>query len=207
MTLEDRARSLAYVAHFGKPNSYSGEDYVYHPMRVAAYISRAVRLLERFSWKDIVNDSGTHPLGKYGGWAHVQEIMRAIAWLHDTIEDTWVDEVILDRIFYDEPEVVPAVVALSRTGHGRLNPHLGLNYYHVVRDSPITLVVKLADIMDNGDPHRLAKIEKDSDRTRLEKKYDDAAHQMGVWEEYKSWQQSRQDQMTLGGPLKVSPPG
>lgn len=203
MTLQDRARSLAYIAHFGQPNQHSGEDYINHPMRVAAYISRAVRLLEAHSWKDVCNDSETHPLGEYGGWAHVQEICRAIAWLHDTIEDTWVDEVILDRVFFDAPEVTPAVVALSRKGHGT-NPHLGRDYYLVVAESPLTLVVKLADIMDNGDPHRLAKIEDDSDRTRLEHKYDWAADRMGVWEEYKTWQTSRRDQMTLGGPLKMS---
>ena len=90
---------------------------------------------------------------------------KTVAMLHDVVEDTDVTAAQLREKF--PAEVVDAVVAITR------NKGEGDEYYERVRANPLALRVKLADIADNLDPVRLAKLEPD-DRSRLTRKYEHA---------------------------------
>lgn len=74
---------------------------------------------------------------------------KTVAWLHDVLEDTEVDEAAL-RAEFDGP-VVDAVVALTR-----IQGEPAEAYYARVRRNALARQVKLADIHDNLDPSRLA---------------------------------------------------
>lgn len=91
----------------------------------------------------------------------------AAAWLDDVIEDCGVSPEVL--LFAGiSREVVDAVVLLTRTeaDHGEL-------YYLVVRDNPVAIAVKLADIADNTDLERTAELEPVK-RAQLSDKYEQA---------------------------------
>jgi len=77
----------------------------------------------------------------------------AVAWLHDVVEDTTVTLADLREQF--PAEVVAAVDD---------------EYYARVRRVPLALTVKLADLADNSDPQRLARLD-DATRERLVAKY------------------------------------
>lgn len=87
----------------------------------------------------------------------------AAALLHDILEDTAATPA--DLAAAGIPDVVvEAVVILTKTG-GPLD-----DYYARVRTNPIALAVKIADVADNSDPHRLAQLEPEV-RDRLTRKY------------------------------------
>nr|WP_172687815.1 HD domain-containing protein [Prescottella equi]ARX60168.1 Putative pyrophosphohydrolase domain, Rel/Spo-like family [Prescottella equi] len=87
----------------------------------------------------------------------------AAAWLHDVVEDTSVTLAELEEAF--PPEVTVAVDALTRR-RGE-DP---ADYYARVRQVPLALTVKLADLDDNSDPQRLAQLDAPT-RDRLTTKY------------------------------------
>lgn len=87
----------------------------------------------------------------------------AAAWLHDVVEDTTVTLAELEESF--PAEVTTAVDALTRR-HGEAPA----DYYARVREVPLALTVKLADMADNSDPQRLARLDA-ATRDRLIAKY------------------------------------
>ncbi|MFC9335841.1 phosphohydrolase [Arthrobacter sp. NPDC057009] len=88
----------------------------------------------------------------------------AAAWLHDVIEDCSITAKDL-RAAGISAEVIDAVVLLTRTVENE-----GDRYYEAIRSNPIALAVKLADIADNTDPVRTARLDPDV-RERLAGKY------------------------------------
>lgn len=91
-------------------------------------------------------------------------LAQAVAWLHDSIEDAGAGE--LDLMAAGMPrEVVAAVEALT---HRRYEPRTV--YYDRVLTDPLAVAVKLADIADNADPARLARLDEKT-RERLTEKY------------------------------------
>lgn len=95
--------------------------------------------------------------------SHLESEVVAAAWLHDIIEDTPVTEA--DLAAAGIPAVViEAVVLLTKTG-GPLD-----TYYARIRENPLSLAVKLADIADNADPDRQAQLDPEI-RERLTRKY------------------------------------
>ncbi len=91
------------------------------------------------------------------------ELLEAIAWLHDVVEDTDVQLVDLQAEF--PLEVVDAVDAIThRPGEPRAD------YYARVGRNPLARQVKDADIDDNTDPARTALLD-DATRSRLAAKY------------------------------------
>lgn len=74
---------------------------------------------------------------------------KTVAWLHDVLEDTEVDEGALRAQF--DAAIVDAVVALTR-----IKGEASEVYYARVRANALARQVKLADIHDNLDPSRLA---------------------------------------------------
>lgn len=93
-----------------------------------------------------------------------------IAWLHDVVEDCGVEVADLRSLFGDE--AAEAVALLSR------NIDDGRDYYERIKQSPMALKVKLADIADNLDPERLDRLD-DKTRARLVKKYEAALAILG----------------------------
>lgn len=91
---------------------------------------------------------------------------KTVAWLHDVLEDTDLDEGAL-RAQFDEA-IVDAVVALTRI-KGEA-PEL---YYARVRANGLAREVKVADIHDNLDPSRLALLSSETVE-RLVVKYGNA---------------------------------
>ncbi|WP_087874532.1 hypothetical protein [Arthrobacter globiformis] len=77
----------------------------------------------------------------------------AAAWLHDVIEDCSITAKDL-RAAGISAEVIDAVVLLTRTVENE-----GDRYYEAIRSNPIALAVKLADIADNTDPLRTARLD------------------------------------------------
>lgn len=97
---------------------------------------------------------------------------RIIAWLHDYLEDAS-DEAERNRrtaylrIMFPE-WVLDAVIALTHDV-GESN----VDYWNRVRLNADALQVKLADVADNSDPERLARLDPET-RGRLVFKYDEA---------------------------------
>jgi len=103
-----------------------------------------------------------------GGWA-----AETVAWLHDVVEDTGVTLADLrDQGFAEE--VCRAVDAITRR---RAEPPD--DYYARVAADPLALQVKRADLADNSDPVRLARLPPDL-RARLEEKYAHARTRLGL---------------------------
>ena len=96
----------------------------------------------------------------------------AVAWLHDVIEDCGVTAENLAAAGISN-EVIGAVVLLTRT-----EDDTGNGYYEAIRENPIALAVKLADIADNTDPERTARLEPEV-RERLANKYKKALQLLG----------------------------
>jgi len=98
--------------------------------------------------------------------ARVQgDVPKAVAWLHDVLEDTDLTESDLrDSVGFPD-HIVDAVVALTH-----LPNEPNLVYWHRVRVNQIARVVKRADIADNTDPQRMALLDEPT-RNRLSRKY------------------------------------
>lgn len=98
----------------------------------------------------------------------------AVAWLHDVIEDTPVTAAeLLEAGFPDH--VVAAVELLTKNSA----EHTLDAYYARIRENPLALAVKTADIADNTDPARTAQLSSDA-RERLAAKYAKARKQLGI---------------------------
>jgi len=104
---------------------------------------------------------------------HLEPEVVATALLHDILEDTDVtaDDLAAAGI---PAAVIDAVVLLTKTG-GPLH-----TYYEAIREHPVALAVKLADIADNSDPARLAQLAPDV-RERLTNKYANAVEALRVF--------------------------
>jgi (p)ppGpp synthase/HD superfamily hydrolase len=92
---------------------------------------------------------------------------KAVAWLHDVLEDTRVTEEDLRDALFSE-RIIEAVVALTRK-----DDHEGDAYYRRVAHNDLATKVKKADIADNMDPKRLQKLDEFTQK-RLTAKYTNA---------------------------------
>lgn len=93
----------------------------------------------------------------------VRDDCKAVAWLHDVVEDT--ATTLDDLAAQFRAEVVDAVDAMThRPGEPRED------YYRRVAANDLAFEAKLADFDDNSDPKRLARLDVET-RTRLGAKY------------------------------------
>lgn len=140
----------------------------------------AARTLATTAHAGQVDKSGAPYIGHP---ARVAELVRrraphrpeavAAAWLHDVVEDTPVSLDDLRSAGFGQ-EVLAAVEALTR--------HPGEpaeDYYARVLADPLALLVKRADLDDNGAPERLARLEPEV-RDRLRAKYAHARSLLGT---------------------------
>lgn len=99
---------------------------------------------------------------------------QIVAWLHDIVEDTDLGLIAVYEIFGDV--VGEAVRLLTRDKDDRwASP---LEYYERIRNNPLALRVKRADIADNADEQRLAKLDPET-ADRLRRKYTKAREALG----------------------------
>ncbi|MGV8162575.1 MAG: HD domain-containing protein [Candidatus Nanoarchaeia archaeon] len=114
---------FASNAHSGQYRKLSPKPYIIHPLRVSEFILK--------------------------NFAHRQDLetLRVIAVLHDTIEDTWVDE---ERIREEFGEIIAkCVVELSEPDNGTKQERHE-KYVKILEDaSDEAKIVKLSDIFDN----------------------------------------------------------
>lgn len=157
------ARQFATIVHEGQTDK-SGQPYIEHLSRVA---------------------KGVHYLAKHCPFWNDDEIDEAcqIAWLHDTIEDTWVAGPDLDREGFSNA-VLHGVLRLSNIGKVRYE--IFVQYVVEYGDLP-TILVKLADVEDNSDPERLALLPAET-RDRLLRKYEPAKEVLRAAARQKGWQ-------------------
>ena len=139
MNIVDKAECLALKAHFNHVNNHDGEPYVLHLQRV--YIS--------------TRDSG------------LSEVHQAVAWLHDSIEDT---AVTFEDIMTDlgENEITAQIIVGVR-GITKIPGVSNQEYYNRVSMNPVAKAVKIHDLHDNFGRNHL--IEDETTRLRMAKKY------------------------------------
>lgn len=144
MKLSEKAMLIALEVHAGDRNKHDGEMYTLHLARVYCGVR------ER------------------GG----SEIQQAIAWLHDSIEDTPLNSFDLGMrlreqgvSFEDISAVINGVEAMTKVKGETLE-----DYYSRVKSNPDARFVKLhGDIVDNF--RRNHKIKDPDTRLRMAKKY------------------------------------
>lgn len=138
--LVTEAKEVATQAHQGQVDK-TGAPYIGHPQRVADHVSRYVA-------------------------SENLEVARAVAWLHDVVEDTPIALAELEQRF--PPAVVTAVDAMTKRAGEEKDA-----YYRRVRKNPIARAVKQADLDDNTNPARTALLDP-ATRQRLAAKYQHA---------------------------------
>jgi len=99
------------------------------------------------------------------------ETARIVAVLHDILEDTDTTEDELRACGVDD-EIIDAVRVLTHRKHVSND-----DYLQAIAKHPLARRVKLADLADNSDPVRLARLPEET-RTRLESKYRYAIEQL-----------------------------
>ncbi len=123
--------------------------------------------------------------GKCPHWTHEDiDLAQQIAWLHDTIEDTWVAPDTLRREGFSS-WVIDAVLDLTK-------PDTGVPYIEWIRRfvdiaKLSAILVKLADVEDNSGPERLALLPEKT-RERLLRKYEPVKEVLRAAARQKGWQ-------------------
>ena len=140
------------------------------------HLEATAELVARMAHAGQVDKAGepyiTHPARVVARIRAGEHLDRAAAWLHDVVEDT--DLTLDDLRAVVSPTVVSAVDALThREGETRAD------YYARVLQSPTALRVKTADIDDNADPERLARLDP-ATREWLTAKYENARKLLGL---------------------------
>ena len=122
--------------------------------------------------KRIAIDAHANQVDKAGSpyWHHPQFVAehvktpeeKAVAWLHDVVEDTvWTFEALLAEGI--RPEVVEGVKAITKREGEAYE-----TYLNRVKANPLAKAVKLADLMHNMDLSRIAQ-PTEKDFARIEK--------------------------------------
>ncbi|MBL7492973.1 HD domain-containing protein [Frankia sp. AgB1.9] len=132
--------SFAAEMHAGQLDK-AGEEYIGHPLRVCATVGRTA------------SAAGVDPV-------HAQ----LAALLHDVVEDTPVTLANLAERGYS-PRVVATVDALTKRPDEPVRAYLAR-----VAADPAAVVVKHADMADNGDPVRLGRLPAE-EADRLTRRY------------------------------------
>lgn len=119
MNIVQQAKEFAIKAHGNQ--KYGKMPYEYHLQQV---VNKLIH------WRDL------------GQWEITDECL-AVAWLHDTIEDTDVTQYELEQYF--GKEIAYQVLLLSKIG-----THLTYHFYITrIKDSPVAKLVKMADTLSN----------------------------------------------------------
>lgn len=90
-------------------------------------------------------------------------LAQQVAWLHDSLEDTDAQADVIEALVGAE-----GLAAVQAITHRKHEPRA--DYYARVKQNPLALRVKLADVAHNSDPKRLAQLDEKT-RERLADKY------------------------------------
>jgi (p)ppGpp synthase/HD superfamily hydrolase len=170
MSIVDRARDLAYRAHAGQVDK-AGRPYIEHVARVAERVREDRRCPNEDcnGWGEIVHWETVH-CGDPSCCSPATtpcpdcDEAEAVAWLHDVQEDC-ADCFDLEILMEFPDEVYESIYLLTR------DPIVDdEDYYYSIRNHPVALRVKLADIADNSDESRLAMLDEKT-AARLRRKY------------------------------------
>ena len=129
-----KAKPIAILAHDGQVDK-GGAAYIGHPYRVADKISVLAKLSN-------LNDAQI-------------EAAREAAWLHDVIEDAGVTEQELREEGISEL-AIEVIELLTRDKHKPERD--GDAYYINIKAHPVARVVKVADVADNSNKSRIARM-------------------------------------------------
>jgi (p)ppGpp synthase/HD superfamily hydrolase len=122
MSIRDQALAFAAVCHQGVYRKYTGDDYITHPIRVAATLS----------------DMG------------FDDEVVAAAYLHDVVEDCGVTAADLNRRFGERvTRLVLEVTDVSRPADGNRRVRKAIDRDHLAQASADGQSIKLADLLDN----------------------------------------------------------
>jgi len=124
-TQSEIAEAIAGQAHAGQFR-YDGTPYIMHPARIVAKLRRS-------HFMDDADD------------------VIAVAWLHDTFEDTPTKPIDLEKAGLSE-NIIMAVIALTRTEGQSYE-----GYLQGVKMNPLAARVKFVDMMDNLSDHPTEK--------------------------------------------------
>jgi (p)ppGpp synthase/HD superfamily hydrolase len=121
-TLIYEAELFAREAHARQVRKYTGMPYIVHPMNVAKIVS------------EVTDDPVT----------------IAVAWLHDTVEDTSVTFAQIGTLFGREvADLVADVTNITKKTDGNRAFRKALERTHLAMAAPKAKTVKLADMLDN----------------------------------------------------------
>lgn len=148
----DRARRIATDAHRGQVDKL-GVPYIAHPAMVVSFVERLPQFatLDHLARQDLV----------------------VAAWLHDVVEDTPETSDSLHEAGVSA-RAIKLVTSMTRSTSVEEDA-----YYAAIRNDPLALLVKVADIASNLVPERVAQLKPEL-RLRLGEKYEHALKALGV---------------------------
>lgn len=122
MTLEEKARKFAAIAHAQQLRKYTGEAYVVHPIAVAEIVKSV---------------------------PHTEEMVAA-ALLHDVVEDCGVTFRTIEELFGQKVAVmVYDLTDVSKPSDGNRKKRKEIDRLHTAVAHPNSKTIKLADLIDN----------------------------------------------------------
>lgn len=128
MTLEEHALLFAVDAHAGQVRKYTGDPYITHPISVAAIVKSV---------------------------PHTSDMLCA-AYLHDVLEDTYIDYNTLVGTFgADVADLVDWLTDVSKPEDGNRASRKALDRDHLAEAPPEAQTIKLADLIHNTETIRL----------------------------------------------------
>ena len=123
MSLINRAKTFAALAHAGQKRKYTEEAYINHPLEVAEIVSRVT----------------------------TDEAVIAAAILHDVVEDTHIQLDEIERIFGSRvAELVENLTDVSQKSDGNRAARKAIDLSHTAKSSADAKTIKLADLICNA---------------------------------------------------------
>lgn len=164
MNIAQSGRTIALDAHGGFKNPHDGELYLLHVNRVAiGSPAQARRLYHELIAFGIIDEHGNIDL----------DMVEAVAWLHDVVEDTGVTLIMIETFLVAEgfaqwiiDHVINAVALLTKPDDGSMS---NKDYYLRIKRNPLARAVKLADLQDNFRRNHL--ITDEAKKLRMATKY------------------------------------
>lgn len=140
-TYEDLAKAIAVKAHEGqvrKLGEDKGKPYIIHPERIAEAVGN-----DRLEISDIDRDLDREEILLKVLAGEVADELKAIAWLHDVLEDTdTTEEDLLEK-------GIPLIIVEAVVSVTRFKGEEYLDYVLKAKANVLGRIVKIHDIQDN----------------------------------------------------------
>ena len=181
MNILEKAISVAVNLHSGQTDK-KGEPYILHPLRVM----NDPELVEGIEGQQ------------------ERDFVRAVAVLHDTLEDCDIGRKALEYQLSVTVNAEASAIAMEVETLSKREDEKGFKGYlrfveRVKKSTDTARRVKLADIRDNSNPARLEYLD-ESTRHYLQKKYGAALHAMGERIRREGWEDGPDGDYLYGSP-------